>query len=38
MPGPGHPADMVGGDPVDPGIHLLTKKMDHLKSGLPDFR
>jgi len=38
MPGLGHPADMVGGDPVDPGIHLLARKMDHPKSGLPDFR
>ena len=38
MPGLGHPADMVGGDPVDPSIHLLARKMDHPKSGLPDFR
>src|SRR6267143_920958 len=26
MHGPGHPADRVGGDPVDPRIHLLRKK------------
>jgi len=26
MRGTGHPADKVGGDPVDPRIHLLCKK------------
>jgi hypothetical protein len=33
MRGTGHPADKVGGDPVDPRIHLLTK-MDGLLDGV----
>jgi hypothetical protein len=31
----GHPADRVGGDPVDPRIHLLRKKAIMNIDGLP---
>jgi hypothetical protein len=29
MRGTGHPADKVGGDSVDPRIHLLCKRVFH---------
>jgi len=40
MAGSGHPADKVGGDPVDPAIHHLAKNMDPRVSpeGTPPAR
>jgi len=34
MRGTGHPADRVGGDPVDPRIHLTCKKVLAKMEGL----